>query len=85
MKNTCSQQTLIFITSVAPKGERKFVNQNVYASLETDLKIQHFHSSTCWTDMSKEMYRDVVADKVPVALLRLELDREATHVAQTFW
>ena len=29
-----------------------------------------------------EEHRDVVADEVPVALLRVELDREAAHVAR---
>jgi hypothetical protein len=29
-----------------------------------------------------EKHRDVVADKIPIAFARLELDREAAHVAR---
>lgn len=38
-----------------------------------------------YTRMGKATYRHVVADKVPVALIGVELDREATSVAQGLW
>src|SRR3546814_18276691 len=45
------------------------------------MRISDWSSDVCSSDLLDEEHRHVVADDVPVALLRVELDREAADVA----